>query len=643
MVEGIPLGPYLLVRRLARGGMAEIFLARREGPEGFSRDLVVKRILPHLGADAEFVQMFLEEARIAARLAHPNVVHVYDFGEVDGQYYLAMELVRGVDLFALILRAAELARAEGKVGAVPMHHAAKILSFVCEGLAHAHGLHTAGAHKLVHRDVTPANVLISFDGAVKVADFGIAKAEQNTHIEATRQGVIKGKRTYLSPEQSRGERLDARSDLFNVGILLYEMVTGVPLFTAEGYRDAMRELMAGRLPGERWLAEVPDALVRTLRRALAPNPADRHPDALALRAELEAFLRTWPEPSDAVEIGVYVRTVFADVVAADRLAPRAAGTVPAMTAQIALGSASGTALAAAALAAESKRTASSAARPRGPTLRMEVAGDDSELLETAQTAVRGLPSADEDETMPPLRRTPTTAHIPITAEPSGLSLWLIAGVGIVVALLALVGTGVWLALRTTTTTPHVAVQGARPIAPSDRYVATPLGPDVAPSVAARPAHQPVAQLAAARLRVTSTPAGASVSIDGILRGETPLEANVLPGAHNVAVTLDGYSDEAGAVTLAGQGETGVLVFSLRRSARNRPGGANAQRSGTLTISTSPWSRVYLGARLLGTTPLARVSLSAGRHTLTLRAPGRAEKQIAVTISADRETRVREVL
>ena len=629
MVEGIPLGPYLLVRRLARGGMAEIFLARREGPEGFSRDLVVKRILPHLGADAEFVQMFLEEARIAARLAHPNVVHVYDFGEVDDQYYLAMELVRGVDLFALILRAAELARAEGKVGAVPMHHAAKILSFVCEGLAHAHGLHTAGAHKLVHRDVTPANVLISFDGAVKVADFGIAKAEQNTHIEATRQGVIKGKRTYLSPEQSRGERLDARSDLFNVGILLYEMVTGVPLFTAEGYRDAMRELMAGRLPGERWLAEVPDALVRTLRRALAPNPADRHPDALALRAELEAFLRTWPEPSDAVEIGVYVRTLFADVVAADRLAPRAAGTVPAMTAQIAPGSASGTALAAAARAPESKRAASSAARPRGPTVRMDVAGDDSDLLETAQTAVRGLPSADEDETMPPLRRAPTTAHIPITTEPSGLSLWRIAGVGIAVALLALVGTGVWLALRTTMTTPHVAVQ--------------------APLVVAPPVQGPVVQLSAARLRVSSTPAGATVSIDGIHRGETPLEVSVLPGAHDVALTLDGYSDEASAVTLAEPGETGVLVFSLRRTARIRPGGsrvpivANAQRSGTLTISTSPWSRVYLGARLLGTTPLANVALAAGRHTLTLRAPGRPDKQAVVNITADRETRVREVM
>jgi serine/threonine-protein kinase len=144
--------------------------------------------------------------------------------------------------------------------------------------------------------------------------------------------------------------------------------------------------------------------------------------------------------------------------------------------------------------------------------------------------------------------------------------------------------------------------------------------------------------------VSSTPPGASVEIDGARAGTTPLEAAVSPGSHTVALSLDGYASERSAVTLGGPGETGVLVFTLRPVARpSRPGASPAVRSGTLTISTSPWSRVYLGARLLGTTPLANAALPAGRHTLTLRAPGRADKRIVVTIGADAETRVREVL
>src|SRR5690606_5694265 len=213
--------------------MAEIFLARREGPEGFSRELVVKRILPHLAADREFVQMFLAEARLAAQLHHPNVVTVYDFGRAEGSYYLAMEPVRGVDLRALIARAAAAApRGHG----IPFHHAAKIASSICEGLAHAHGLVLEGGQRgIVHRDVTPSNVLISFDGAVKLADFGIAK-QQAGGRDPTFHGVVKGKYAYLSPEQARGERLDARSDLFNVGIVLFECVTGEALFPQDDYR-----------------------------------------------------------------------------------------------------------------------------------------------------------------------------------------------------------------------------------------------------------------------------------------------------------------------------------------------------------------------------------------------------------------------
>jgi len=192
MSEGIPLGPYRLVRRLATGGMAELFLARREAEGGFARELVVKRILPNLALSAEFRRMFRAEARLAALLSHPNIVQVYDYGSVTEDdtetLYLAMELVRGVDLQGLLGRAAEDRRA-GAPYALPPHHAAKIVALVCEGLAHAHALTVDGTPaEIVHRDVTPSNVLLSFDGAVKLADFGIAKGFE--HGEVTAHGVV---------------------------------------------------------------------------------------------------------------------------------------------------------------------------------------------------------------------------------------------------------------------------------------------------------------------------------------------------------------------------------------------------------------------------------------------------------------------
>ncbi|MBN8609836.1 MAG: protein kinase, partial [Deltaproteobacteria bacterium] len=333
MAVGIPLGPYRLVRRLATGGMAEIFLARQEGPDGFARELVVKRILPHLAADPEFTRMFRDEAKLAALLSHPNVVHVYDFGAVpdDGgvTLYLAMELVRGVDLRALILRALSEARRVGRPGAIPPHHSAKIASFVCEALAHAHSVRIDGRPAgIVHRDVTPSNVLVSFDGAVKLADFGIAKAAStSTTSDRTEHGVVKGKHTYLSPEQARGDSLDARSDLFNVGILVFESVLGEALFPPSDQRLARRLSASGQLPRPERFERIPPQLAAIALKALSPMREDRYPDALALRSDLEAYLRTCPEPSDTVELGRFVRLMCAEELTEDALGPRAAGTV----------------------------------------------------------------------------------------------------------------------------------------------------------------------------------------------------------------------------------------------------------------------------------------------------------------------------
>lgn len=323
MAAGIPIGPYTLLRKLARGGMAEIFLARKSGPAGFARDLVVKRMLPHLTANPELSDLFRDEARVAAQMNHPNVVHVYDFGEHDGAGYLVMELVRGIDLHALIERARIVAHRSRRGGAIPARHAVKLLSFVCEGLAHAHGLMDENELSLgvVHRDVTPSNVLVSFDGAVKVADFGVAK------LAGRADTSLLGKAAYLSPEQARQERLDTRSDLYNVGILLFEMITGDELFPHDDEELAKELAREGQIPDANRLRNLGGTLEAVARRALAPSPQDRYQEALELRVDLEKYLRGLASPTGTVELAQYVRALFPDVLAADRSAPRAAGTM----------------------------------------------------------------------------------------------------------------------------------------------------------------------------------------------------------------------------------------------------------------------------------------------------------------------------
>ena len=662
MAAGIPLGPYVLVRRLATGGMAEIFLARREGPEGFARDLVVKRILPHLAQDPAFTQMFLEEARIAARLTHPNVVQVYDFGEVEGSWYLAMELVRGVDLRALIERSVRQAYHERRPGAIPAHHAAKIMSLVCEGLAHAHAVVIDGQSAgLVHRDVSPSNVLISFEGAVKVADFGIAKADTKKGRDDTRIGLVKGKYAYMSPEQARGERLDARSDLFNVGTLLFESITGDTLMPHHDYRASKLMSAAGRIPNPERLDQLPPELAKVCHRALAAEREHRYPDALALRADLEAFLRACPEPSDQVEIGRYVRSLFADVMEEDKRAPRAAGTVPQTDA-----------IGAVALDA-------TMIDPLGPTAHAK------KNVGPRQADVKTDPMTPETpRPLPPLRGMPEPVR---SRRPAVL---VAAGAAVLAVLGFAIG---WAMLRADAApeTPALPPEGPPPPDPSAvgppppppselRVTSNPPGLDVyvdgervgpAPLVLTLSANEPhrielrgdggvlsseevtlepgapsTLELAPtpprlASLRVVTLPESATVRVDGEERGETPIAIEIEPGEHEVEVTAEGYEPQTAIASLSNANETATLSFVLVEQPPARTGRPRPPRAtGTLVIATTPWSEVYLRGRRLGTTPLGNVQLPAGRHTLTLRAEGRPPRRHTVTIRPDEETRVR---
>jgi serine/threonine-protein kinase len=283
------LGPYELLRRVATGGMAEVYLGRRAGPHGFQKTVALKRILPQFARDPEFVAMFVDEARVCARLSHPNIVQVFDFGEQDGELYMAMEYVAGTT-GARLIRAACAHGLE-----IPLDAALHIALSVLRGLEYAHDARDDEGRPLhlVHRDVSPGNVLIDPSGAVKLTDFGIARAGQ---IERrTDVGQLKGKLGYMSPEQVVGRDLDARSDLFTLGIVLAELLIRAPLFTIGRDQKEIDVLLRIRDADvsaiDRSAVRVPDDVRAILFRALARDPKLRWATAGAFADAIEEVVR----------------------------------------------------------------------------------------------------------------------------------------------------------------------------------------------------------------------------------------------------------------------------------------------------------------------------------------------------------------
>ena len=320
--SGQKVGRYQLIRRLAVGGMAEIYLARLPGVgiEGFEKLVVIKRILPQHALDPELLRMFLDEARLSATLTHPHVTEVYDVGTDGEAPFFAMEYVLGANLRQLMQ-----ARAKAEGGPLPLEHAIGIVAAAAAGLHYAHEKRGPGGEPLhiVHRDVSPSNVLVSYDGAVKVSDFGIAKwAHQRTQ---TQEGALKGKFGYMSPEQCRGKPLDARSDVFALGTILYELTTGEAPFAAPTDFEILNRIVDGPIEPPRGTdaRPYPPALSAIVMRALALDPADRTPTAQALQVDLETFARQERLEVSTVALGAFMQTLFADDLASLREAQRA--------------------------------------------------------------------------------------------------------------------------------------------------------------------------------------------------------------------------------------------------------------------------------------------------------------------------------
>jgi phosphate/phosphite/phosphonate ABC transporter binding protein len=289
--QGRRLGRYQLAERLATGGMAEIFLAMERGPGGLERLVVVKRILPHLAIHDTFVEMFLQEARFVARMNHPNVVQIFELGEQDpkepgdkGAFYIAMEYVAGASLREL-MRAAALQKRE-----VPIEVALSVVTQACAGAHAAHELTDAQGKSigLVHRDISPHNLMVTREGHVKLLDFGIAKATE-VALENTRTGALKGKVHYMSPEQCRQEQLDRRSDVFALGIVLWELLTARRLFKRENDLESMQAIVTGDTWDVReFRADVPSEIAAVISRALATDRDNRYLSADDFRRAIQS-------------------------------------------------------------------------------------------------------------------------------------------------------------------------------------------------------------------------------------------------------------------------------------------------------------------------------------------------------------------
>jgi serine/threonine protein kinase len=296
-------GRYQLLERLAVGGMAEIFRARQSGAHGFEKILVIKRILPHLAADPEFLAMFIDEAKLQCALQHPKIVQVFEFGEVDGQYYIALEYVDGMDALGL-LRACAHRRQR-----LPVRLAVHIACEVLDALDYSHSQRGPDGQPLgiVHRDVSPSNVFISRRGDVKLGDFGIARATEKQRQSKTQAGTLKGKYGYMAPEQVVGGEIDGRADLFAVGIVLSEMLMGRRLFTAPNDLDVLLMVRDARLDRlNRYGGDIPPSLRKILDRILARDPEVRHATAGALRDTLHEFLFESRQRVTAGDLGLFL-------------------------------------------------------------------------------------------------------------------------------------------------------------------------------------------------------------------------------------------------------------------------------------------------------------------------------------------------
>ncbi|MGE0788184.1 MAG: serine/threonine-protein kinase [Sandaracinaceae bacterium] len=483
--EHVRLGRYERLARLASGGMAEIYLARLKGPAGFNRIVVIKQVLPHLARRARFRDMFLDEARLVASLHHPNIVQVHELGQEGDELYLVMEYLDGEPLSRVI---GSLARQKRTID---FALAAHLVARACHGLhaAHEHVDEDGNALCLVHRDVSPQNLFITYDGAVKVLDFGIAKAENRTSMTAT--GEVKGKHAYMSPEQCLAEPVDRRTDVFALGTVLWEMTTGKRLFHRDNELLVFKAIVEQPVIHPSQVVDgYPPELERIVLRALEKDREARYPTAAAMRQELLVLAQELaPGRVLEDELGALMRELFPTRIEEKRVLLRKA--------------------------AEG----------------VEIS-DVRVMEEGTPDAVPGLASG-----MQAVPRAEAVASARASADRLARSRAWVAIAGGSIAALAGAVSVLYVATR-----DPIAAEPVEPPAASGQAEVEPTAPP--PAEEATPEPEEVS------LVVVSDPAGASVQLDGEARGETPLTL-AIPRAeteHVLLVQLDGHAPRTQAFT-----------------------------------------------------------------------------------------------
>jgi tRNA A-37 threonylcarbamoyl transferase component Bud32 len=561
-------GRYQLKRRIGTGGMAEVFVASAFGAEGFVKEVVIKRILPAFGEDPEFVRMFINEARLAARLQHANIVQIYDFNHVDGVYYIAMEWVDGLDLRSV----ANVARR--RAIPLPLHLAVHVGVETLKGLHYAHTRSEGGRPlDVVHRDISPHNLLVSFAGEVKITDFGIAKAAAVS--AATRRGSVKGKLAYMSPEQVQGESVDARSDLFSLGVVLWELLAGHRLYQADSEGELFAKVRQAEVPPLREQnPEVTPELEAVIRRLLAARVEDRFQAAADALGVLGGLARI----DDAIQVASYLRALLPGQAGRDRRgATEALGSPPAASVAVA--------------------PADAATRTQGE------AGEAGEIV--AAPPQPGAPLWSDPVVIAPEPPSPVPSRrrqIPTRA----LLAALVAG-----GCAALGWWGGGLLSARGGAPPEVAQLSVKAPAGSTIVVeGVPLGP---PPVA-------LEGVRGTRLRLEARRREATASTLAILGAASSLllaspDAGAVPSPRH----RDGgrASARADALPPADVATVARVSPDLGRRERPRRPAAKVTGQGRLNVVVIPWARVKIDGKEVGQTPILGHLLGAGTHSVEL--------------------------
>ena len=303
-------GKYLLLDNIATGGMAQLFLAKIMGIQGFEKLIAIKMILPHFAQEKELVSSFIDEAKLAALLNHQNIVQIYDFGSMEESYFISMEYLFGKDLRSTWHKAKEKDRP------ISLENALYIISRACSGLSYAHELKDFQGKPLniIHRDISPQNIFVTYQGDVKILDFGIAKAASQSTV--TQFGMIKGKVAYMSPEQAAGKAIDQRSDLFSLGILLYELVTQNRMFTGESTMQILTRVREGQYDApESVSAGLPAKVYAIINHAIAKEPEQRYQSCGEMLADLEECMAELSLRPTSRGVGLYMKDLFDEEIA----------------------------------------------------------------------------------------------------------------------------------------------------------------------------------------------------------------------------------------------------------------------------------------------------------------------------------------